>query len=168
MTRQTTRITWKTAHGAAVLLHLLFAGSAAPVRAQAHDHGAADAADSTEVVQVVERFTEALATGDSMAVSAMLLPDALILERGGVESRHHYLGHHYPSDARFLQAMTREPILRKPYVVGDVAYVVSTTRLHGAYRDRSVDLNSSELMVLRKTTEGWAISAIHWSSRSNR
>lgn len=61
--------------------------------------------------------------------------------------------------------MTREPKVRQVHMVGDVAYVATTSRLHGSYRDRDIDLSSAELMVLRKT--GWRVAAIHWSSRTN-
>jgi ketosteroid isomerase-like protein len=146
---------------------LLLIGSASVLRAQAHEHGAMHTSDSTNVVQAVERFTAALAMGDSTTVATLLLPEAVILEGGVVEDRHHYLDHHYPSDARFLQAMTRDPKAQQIHVVGDVAYVASTSRLHGSYRDRDIDLSSAELMVLRKTGEGWRVAAIHWSSRTN-
>jgi ketosteroid isomerase-like protein len=167
MTLQTTQNALRWGYRTAILLLLVFAGSASALRAQAHEHGAMHAADSTDVVQAAKRFTEALATGDSTTIAAMLLPEAVILEGGGVEDRHHYLEHHYPSDVRFLQAMAREPKSRQAHMVGDVAYVASTSRLHGTYRDRDVDLSSAELMVLRKTAEGWKVAAIHWSSRSN-
>ncbi len=165
MTLQTTQGALQSAFRAAILLLMLFSNSAMAVRAQAH--GAMHAADSTDVVRAVERFTEALATGDSTTVATMLVSEAVILEGGGVEDRHHYLEHHYPSDVRFLQAMAREPKSRQAHMVGDVAYVASTSRLHGTYRDRDVDLSSAELMILRKTAEGWKVAAIHWSSRSN-
>lgn len=151
---------------AVILFLLLLMGLASTLRAQVHEQDAMPASDSTEVVQAVERFTEALAMGDSTTVATLLLPEAMILEGGVVEDRHHYLGHHYSSDVRFLQAMTRDPKARQVHVVGDVAYVASTSRLHGSYRDRDIDLSSAELMVLRRTIEGWRVAAIHWSSRS--
>lgn len=120
--------------------------------------------DSAAVMSTVVHFHVALAQGDSTAVAALLAPDARILEGGKIETRREYLAHHFHSDAAFLGAMTRETGERHVTVEGDMAWVVSTTRLHGTYRDRDLDLLSAELMVLRRTEDGWRIAAIHWSS----
>lgn len=150
---------------AAVMLVLII-GPASPLHAQDHDHAAMHAADSAEVVQTVERFQEALVAGDSTGVAKLLLPEAVILEAGGRETKTEYLSHHFHSDGAFLGAMTREPGSREVHITGDVAWVTSTSRLHGTYRDRRRDLSSAELMVLRRTPEGWRVAAIHWSSRA--
>lgn len=147
--------------GVAALLALL-AGTASTLHAQGHQH----AADSADVVQTVERFHEALVAGDSTGVANLLLPEAVVLEAGGRETKTEYLSHHFHSDGAFLRAMTREPGSREIHIAGDAAWVASTSRLHGAYRDRSRDLSSAELMVLRRTPEGWRVAAIHWSSRA--
>jgi ketosteroid isomerase-like protein len=53
-------------------------------------------------------------------------------------------------------------------VSGDVAWVVSTSRTTGTYRERQINSAGAELMVLSRTPEGWRIRAIHWSSRAIR
>ena len=120
--------------------------------------------DSAAVAAVADRFREAITAGDAEAAGALLAPDAAILEGGKIETAHDYLSHHFVSDGSFLRAMTREPGERRVTVAGDAAWVVSRSRLHGRYRDRDLDMNSAELMVLRRTDGGWRIAAVHWSS----
>ncbi len=123
-------------------------------------------ADSLAVADVVELFQAALAAGDSAVVAGLLAAEAIILESGGQETKEEYLSHHFHSDAAFLGATTREPATSQLRLAGDAAWVASISRTHGTFRDRDIDLNSAELMVLRRTPEGWRIAAIHWSSRS--
>jgi len=121
-------------------------------------------ADSAAVAATVARFHEALAAGDSTTVAELLAPDVQILEGGGIETRTQYLSHHYHGDVAFLKAMTRERGTMHMTVAGEAAWVASTSRLHGTYRDRDIDMNSAELMILRRTDDGWRITAVHWSS----
>ena len=119
--------------------------------------------------RTADRFHTALAAGDRAAVEALLLPDAVVLEGGKTESRTEYFGHHFGSDAAFLAAVEREPLTRETEVAGDAAWVASTSRLHGTYDGRDLDLDSAELLVLRRDAsapDGWRVAAVHWSSRS--
>jgi ketosteroid isomerase-like protein len=116
-----------------------------------------------------DRFHTALVAGDRAAVEALLLPDAVVLEGGKAEARAEYLGHHFGSDAAFLAAVEREPLTRKTDVAGDAAWVASTSRISGAYEGRTLDLDSAELLVLRRDAsapDGWRVAAVHWSSTS--
>lgn len=125
--------------------------------------------DSLAVARVAQRFADALRAGDREAVEALFTDDVRILESGGVETREAYFAHHYELDVAFSQAMTREPGTYELHVAGDVAWVASTSRLHGTYRDRARDLDSAELLVLRRdpaAPDGWRIAAVHWSSRT--
>jgi hypothetical protein len=130
----------------------------------ADDVRAAEAAGRT-----ADRFHTALDGGDRAAVEALLLPDAVVLEGGKAEARAEYLGHHFGSDTAFLAAVEREPLTRKTDVAGDAAWVALTSRLHGTYDGRTLDLDSAELLVLRRDAsapDGWRVAAVHWSSRS--
>lgn len=129
---------------------------------------AAAHADTSAVHAVASRFHEALAAGDSSAVAGLLAPDAVILESGATETREEYLGHHFHSDAAFLRAVERVPGDVRWYLAGEAAWAASTSRLHGRFRDRDVDVNSAELLVLRHTEAGWRIAAVHWSSRTRQ
>jgi ketosteroid isomerase-like protein len=124
------------------------------------DSGAGDA------VEAVERFQTALADRDSATVDELLLPDAVILEGGGLETRTEYFGHHFGADAAFLSELDREVESRQVRRDEGTAWISTKSRLHGTYEGDSVDLSSAELMVLRETPDGWRIAAIHWSSRS--
>lgn len=146
---------------AALQLVLLFL-SPAVLRAQT------DSPDSAAVARAVTDYHAALARGDSVAALALLAPDAVILESGGLESRDEYRSHHLPGDIGFARAVPsrRGPI--KVTLAGDVAWAVSSSETTGTFRDRAINSTGVELMVLSRTPEGWRIRAIHWSSRSRR
>lgn len=135
---------------------------------QHHNRQSPDSqADQEAAAHVAERFHTALAAGDRAAVEALLLPEAVVLEGGRTETRAEYFSHHYARDAAFLGAMTHELLSRHAEVAGDVAWVASTSRLHGTLDGRDLDLNSAELLVLRRYSSapgGWGIAAVHWSS----
>lgn len=131
--------------------------------APAHVHG-----DSADVVAIIERFHAALTAGDSAGAMALLAPDAIILESGGVETREEYRSHHLPGDMAYAKSTksTRKPV--RISVRGDVAWVSSTSTTTGESRGRAVNSAGAELIVLTRAASGWRISAIHWSSRSIR
>ena len=126
------------------------------------------AADSVQVLEVVNRFHAALAAADSSAALALLAEDAMILESGGLETREEYRSHHLPGDIAFAKAITsvREP--RHVRIAGDVAWVISASTTQGTYRDRAINSAGAELMLLVRRPDGWKIAAIHWSARQRR
>jgi ketosteroid isomerase-like protein len=134
-------------------------------RASAQSMGGAD---SMAVATVVERYHRALESGDSVDALALLTSDAVILESGGIETRAEYRSHHLPADIEFAQAVKsiRSPI--RVVVRGDVAWATSTSTTQGEFRGRPINSAGAELMVLTRTTDGWKINAIHWSSRNRR
>lgn len=126
------------------------------------------ASDSAAVAEVVEHFHRALETADSAGVLALLADDAVVLESGGMETREEYRAHHLPSDITFARAVRREGSPIRVMVHGDVAWATSTGTTRGAFRNRPVNSQGAELMVLTRTPAGWRIAAIHWSSRALR
>jgi ketosteroid isomerase-like protein len=124
--------------------------------------------DSAEVLAAVNRFHDLLEAGDSLAVLAMLEPDVAILESGGFEDRAEYRSHHLQSDIQFARAVRSERSLRSLTIHGAVAWVASTSVTQGEFRGRPVNSAGAELMVLHRTSAGWRIAAIHWSSRTRR
>jgi len=124
--------------------------------------------DSAAVAAVVDRYHRALESADSVAALALLATDAVILESGGVETREEYRSHHLPADIAFARAVkgVRGPI--RVVVRGDVAWATSTSTAQGEFRGRAINSAGAELMVLTRTTAGWKINAIHWSSRTRR
>lgn len=125
-------------------------------------------ADSAAVAATVERFHRALAEGDSVTALGLLAQDAIILESGGVETKEEYRGHHLPGDIAFARAVRTERSPMRVVVRGDVAWATSTSTARGEYRERQINSQGAELMVLTRASEGWRISAIHWSSRALR
>lgn len=148
-----------------VSLSLTIAGTADSSHAQPSQ---GSGADSAAVAAIVDQYHQALVSGDSAGASSLLAPTAVVLEGGGLETKAEYLSHHLPADIAFAQAVTRERGPMAVTVRGDAAWVVSTSRVKGEFRDREVDSRGAELMVLARTPDGWRITAIHWSSRPNR
>lgn len=153
-----------------LLRHLLFAGVlatvAAPLAAQTRTTAASR--DSSAAAATVERFHQALAAGDSAGALALLAPDAIILEAGGVESRAEYRSHHLGGDIEFARAIRSERGPVRVRVQGNVAWATSTSTTQGEFKGRAINSAGAELMVLTRTRGGWRISAIHWSSRARR
>jgi len=124
--------------------------------------------DSADVVNVVSRYHQALATADSAGALRLLAPDAVILESGGAETVPEYRTHHLPADIAFAVAVPSTRSVTRVTVRGDAAWVASTSVTQGELRGRAINSAGAELMVLTRTSEGWKISAIHWSSRARR
>lgn len=158
-------VSWKLVFRVAMLFAIL-PGAAIGQEAQAAGSGAAG--DSAAVAAAIHEYHAALAAGDSTAALALLAPDAVILESGGVESRAEYRSHHLQSDIAFARAVTSERGDIRVVVNGDVAWGSSTSTTKGEYRERTIDAVGAELMVLVRTPDGWRIAAIHWSSRAAR
>jgi len=124
--------------------------------------------DSADAAATVERFHAALAAGDSAGALALLTPDVVILESGGVETREDYRAHHLPADIAFARAVKGERAPLRVTVRGDAAWATGTSTTVGEYRGRPVNSSGAELVVLTRTPQGWRIAAIHWSSRARR
>ncbi len=124
--------------------------------------------DSAQAARTVTAYGRALATGDSTAALALLAPDAVILESGGMETREEYRSHHLPSDMEFARAVRSVDSPVRIMVRGDVAWAASTSVTQGTFRGRPVNSVGAELMVLTRGPDGWKIAAIHWSSRARR
>jgi len=161
-------------HGAAVGGE--HAGHEMPVKPTADPHAghaaapsdtghAAHLADSAAVVATVDRFHAALERGDSAAALALLAPDAVILESGGAETVSEYRAHHLPADIAFARAIKSVRSTIRVTVQGDLAWAAGTSTTQGEFRERPVNSAGAELMVLSRTSDGWRIAAIHWSSR---
>lgn len=127
--------------------------------------GQVPASDTAAVREAVRRFHDALARSDSAAAVTLLAQDATILEAGGVESRDEYRARHLPADIRFAAAVPAKAGPLQVTVLGDVAWVVSTSEVAGTFDGRPVNSMTAELAVLTRTAAGWRIRAIHWSSR---
>ena len=121
-------------------------------------------ADTTEVLATLDAFHQGLANGDSTTVADLLSSTVSISEGGKIESKEEYLSGHFHGDSAYLSSMTRESISSTVTIRGETAWVVSKTRLYGTYRDREIDSNSVETVVLIRSNGQWLIDAVHWSS----
>lgn len=122
--------------------------------------------DSAAVVTVLNQFHAALAGGDSATALRLLAPDAVVLESGGSETVAEYRAHHLPADIAFARGVASTRRLVRVTVAGEAAWVASTSTARGEFRGRTINSSGAELATLRRTTQGWQITAIHWSSRS--
>lgn len=138
----------------------LVAAPIIPVQAQTAS------ADSAAAASTVRAYHQALEAGDSQTLLRLLASDALILENGDRETREEYREHHLQADILFSQAVPTRRSALQVIVSGDVAWVSSTSVTQGTYQKRPVNLSGAELMVLSRTSAGWVIRAIHWSSRT--
>jgi len=117
--------------------------------------------------QAVEGFHAALAAGETQRALDYLAPDVLIVEEGGAErSRAEYASHHLAADAAFTHAVPSTPLASTGEAIGDLAYIVTESRMTGTYNGKPVDRLSAESMMLRNGPAGWKIVHIHWSSRA--
>lgn len=144
--------------------------ASAPALAQQHQHqhppAAGADADTTAVLAVADALREAIVASDRAALERMMLPEAKIVEGGKTETRTQYLGHHFGADGDFLRAIEREPLSRTVEIDGHTARVVSTSRMHGTFREQALDLESTEVLVLHHTAEGgWRVAEVRWSSK---
>lgn len=125
----------------------------------------AGAAAEAEARAVVEAFSEALAAGDSTRAVSYLHPDLVVYEGGHAETLAEYRAHHLGADMAFLTAVDQTTTAEHLEVHGETALYLSEYTMSGTYRDREIDLHGTETIVLVRTTDGWKIRHIHWSSR---
>ena len=129
---------------------------------------AQSSSDSADVIDVVNRFHSALSAGDSTAALALLVDDVIVQEAGGIETRAQYRAHHLGADIEFARAVSAQRTVQQVRVLGAAAWVASTSVTRGSFRERTIDTDGAELIVLRREPHGWRIAAIHWSSRARR
>lgn len=123
--------------------------------------------DANDPVGVARRLHAALSSGDAAGVERLLAPDVLIMEGGNVErSRKEYASHHLQSDLKFMKQMSYKLERQRSDADGSLAWVASEGTLKGERDGKSVDIASTETLVLKKSAEGWRVRHIHWSSRN--
>ena len=122
-----------------------------------------------DAAAIADALHTALATGDEAVVRRLLDESVLIYESGGVEaSLEEYAGHHMPADMAFTGAIEREVLQRQVFESGEQAVVSTRSRLNGTYRDKPIDLDATETLVLSRTGGEWRIVHVHWSSRNRK
>lgn len=124
-----------------------------------------NAPNAAAIKRTVEEFHSALNNGKSGAVMALLQPDAMIVEGGTVQSRDEYQSEHLAADIAFASAIGGKQLDAIVRQTGEVAWVTSTFRVAGTFKDKKINERAAETMILTKTPGGWRIRAIHWSSQ---
>jgi ketosteroid isomerase-like protein len=139
-------------------------GPPAPVEATAGSVAVDPAV--AEAIAVVERFSTAIAAGRIDQAATDLAPDLIVLESGGIEqTRDEYLSGHAAADAEFLKNADVTLKHRRAQASGDLAWVASESRIELPKGTETTQIDSTETIVLRRSTAGWKIVHIHWSSR---
>ena len=142
---------------------VLFA-SACLIITSGHSFGEPVAAEAAAITATAEDFHKALAAGDADRVMSLLAPDALIVEAGTVQTRDEYRREHLTEDIAFARAV---PVTSRNVVVrqdGNAAWVTTASRVVGEFHKTLVDSTGAETVILTKTSDGWHIRGIHWSS----
>ena len=139
--------------------------SGAILLAAAPAGAATDAPDGAAIKRTAEEFHTALATGKPDSVMALLQPDALIVEGGTVQTRDEYQSEHLSADIAYASAVPGKQLDAVVRQAGEVGWVTSTLRVAGTFKDKTINELAAETMILTKTSEGWRIQAIHWSSQ---
>jgi ketosteroid isomerase-like protein len=121
--------------------------------------------DAAAVAATVQSFHAALSSGNPEAAARHLAADAVVLEGGKKETRKQYIEHHLLEDIKFAEAVPSTRGQAEVTIAGDVAWASSTSTTQGTYQSKALSLVGAELMVLTRTSSGWQIRAIHWSSR---
>ncbi len=129
-----------------------------------HDHG--DGVSEKTPVMVANTLHQALTDGDKATVKTLLAGDLLVLEGGHSQtSAKDYMEGHMLSDMAFLAHMTREVKEQTSGNSDRVAWVKTTSSLKGTYKDKEMNLTSTETLVLRRSDTGWKIVFIEWGQQ---
>ena len=118
-----------------------------------------------EPAAIVRSFHAALSSGHRDAVLALLDPGVVIFEQGDAEmSRDEYASQHLDADLEFSRATSSKVVDQRTQAKGQSAWVLTISETAGSFRGKDVASRNVETMVLEKTTGGWRIVHIHWSS----
>lgn len=124
----------------------------------------ADTVEATAVKDTVHAFHDALAGGDSARAVSLLHPDVRVFEGGHAETLSEYRSGHLGADMAFASAVDRKELSESVTGGGDWAVYLSEYRMEGEFRGREIDARGTETIVLVRTSDGWCIRHIHWSS----
>lgn len=128
-----------------------------------HEHGPNVAPMIPE--HVANALTLALKAQDKDTVKSLLDKDVLVLEGGHAQrSRAEYMNGHMINDMAYLKVMELETVSQAASVDRDLAWVTSTTRMKGNFRDQEIDEETKEFLIMRKYDGVWRITHIYWEN----
>lgn len=121
--------------------------------------------DAGDAARVVDAFHAALKAGDTGKAARFMADDVLIFEAGRAEhSKAAYASGHLAADAKFVATATETVLSRTGGASGEMAWTTTEGRIQGRAGEKTIDRMTVETMVLRKTSAGWRIVHVHWSS----
>lgn len=155
----------KACFAAAALATIIYAPTAHAETKQAETKPVAT--PQTEAAAVVDAYHAALHRNDTKAAAA-LLDDKVLIYEGGVaeQSKAEYAAHHLNADGAFSSKMNETIVRRTDGASGNFAWVATEGRTNGRYKDRDINLTTTETMVLRRANGTWKIVHVHWSSQA--
>jgi ketosteroid isomerase-like protein len=112
---------------------------------------------------VVSAFHQALESGDKAKARSLLADDVLIFEGGVERSADQYANHHMLADMKYLAAIETKALEHQVNISGNMALSISRSNATGNYKDKNVDYEGLETMVLQLIDGEWKITHIHWS-----
>ncbi len=119
----------------------------------------------SDVAEVVMAFRAALAAGDSTAALSHVHPELVVFESGHTETLDQYRAGHLAADMEFAAAVELEITNADVQLHPHTALWLSSYTAKGTFRDREIDAQGVESMVLVLVDGEWKILHIHWSSR---
>lgn len=134
----------------------------------AFEAAAQSPSDSAAAAAVVEQFHAALAAGDSARVVSLLADDVVIAEAGAIETRAEYIGHHLGADMKASRSSKGDRTVVRVTVMRDAALIAARTINPPTGAQGNTGSELAELMIVSRTSSGWRIRAVHWSSRRRR
>lgn len=115
--------------------------------------------------QVVDDFHQHLAEGWKEGALLHLSPELVLFEQGYAErSREAYASGQLESDMVFAASTQREILQRDGGSYAGRAWVTTQAGVRGRVGGQSIDLQSTETMLLRHIEGRWQITHIHWSA----
>ena len=142
----------------------------APALAQSTQPSPTQATQSAqnEAVRIVDGFMTALSNGQLEAARQSMTPDAVVIANGTVlGTRDAYIDGAAKEDAVAMKSVrSRELVHRDAQIGAQLGWVVSEKRMVGEGAGQLRTMVLTETFLLTKTTSGWKIRGIHWSSRA--
>jgi len=113
--------------------------------------------------KVVTAFHQALESGDKAKARSLMADDVLIFEGGVERSADQYANHHMLADMKYLAVVETKTIEHQVSISGEMALSVSRSKTTGNYKNKPVDYEGLETIVLNLSEGKWKITHIHWS-----
>lgn len=113
---------------------------------------------------VVDRFQEAIRTGNREEVLSLLSPDVVIFEEGEAEmGREQYAAKHLAADMEFAKSASTRVLETRTGAAKDAAWVLRVSETSGTFRGNAVKRIGTETALLKKEKGRWRIVHFHWS-----